>query len=114
MAITEAFRARGLKVPQFGLMTHSIPLRMSLVASGPYITVLAGTHRTLGAYERLVKILPIDLPPCLSPLAIITLKNRVLNPVARRFMEHLRSYVPHDTDDEIPAERSEPVSRTIL
>lgn len=114
MAITEAFHARGLKIPRFGLMTHSIPFRMSLVASGPYITVLAGTQGSLGAYEKLVKILPIDLPPCLSPLAIITLKNRVLNPVAQRFIEHLRSYVPRDADDRIPAARSQPVSRIIV
>jgi len=92
-AIMGAFRTRGLKTPKVCLMTYSMPLRMNMAASGPYITAFPGSVRSLSAYRPLVRILPIDLPACPSPLAIITLKNRKLNPVAQRFIEHLRNYV---------------------
>src|SRR5262249_52243703 len=92
-AIKEAFRARRLKAPQVRLMTHSIPLRMSLVASGPYITAFPDSVCSLDGYRRAITILPIDLPESPTPLSIITLKNRKLNPVAQRFIEHLRAYV---------------------
>jgi DNA-binding transcriptional LysR family regulator len=43
-----------------------------------------------------VKRLPIDLRDCISPLSIITLKDRVLNPVAQRFIEHIRAHAAKD------------------
>ena len=88
--VMDAFRARGLKLPKVCLMTYSVPVRMSLAASGPYITVFPGSVRPLDAF-RAIRVLPIDLPASPSALAIVTLKNRVLNPVAQRFIEHLRS-----------------------
>lgn len=91
-AIITAFRNRGLKAPHVGCMTQSMPLRASLAASGPYITVFANSRTSLGPYQNLVKKLPIDLPDCICPLAIITLKGRLLNPVAQCFIEHLRSF----------------------
>jgi DNA-binding transcriptional LysR family regulator len=91
-AIMEAFRLRGLKEPQVALMTHSIVLRMSLAASGRYVTVFPHTITSLSDYHRAIRILPIDLPASPTPLSIITLKNRKLNPVAEHFIEHLRSY----------------------
>src|SRR6266850_1623727 len=56
MAIEEAFRARGLKTPQIGLITQSIPLRMRLVASAPYITVFPDSIRSLSGYRPAIKI----------------------------------------------------------
>jgi DNA-binding transcriptional LysR family regulator len=89
MTVMEAFRARGLNVPNVCLMTYSVPLRMNLAASGPYITVFPGSVRPLDAY-RSIRVLPVDLPATPSSLAIVTVKNRVLNPVAQHFIDHLR------------------------
>jgi DNA-binding transcriptional LysR family regulator len=91
-AVMEAFRRRGLKPPNVALMTHSIVLRMSLAASGPYVTVFPDTITSLRGFRGEIRILPIDLPASPTPLSIITLKNRKLNPVAERFIEHLRTY----------------------
>jgi DNA-binding transcriptional LysR family regulator len=88
-AVMEAFGARGLAPPQVSLMTHSIPLRMSLAASGEYITAFPEGIRSLIGYAGAIKILPVDLPESPTPLGIITLKTRKLNPVAQRFIEHL-------------------------
>jgi len=90
-SIKEAFRTRGLRTPRVSLMSPSMPLRMSMVAAGPYITAFPGSHSSFNADRWSVKILPIDLPDCLFPLAAITLKARTLNPVAQRFIEHLRT-----------------------
>jgi len=89
-AVLEAFQAKGLKAPRVALITQSIPLRLSLVASGAYITAFPGSIRPLSG--RSIKVLPIDLPAAATPFAMITLKNRKLNPVAQCFIEHLRNY----------------------
>ena len=91
-AIKDVFCTRGLKMPQIGVMSYSIPLRMSLAASGSYITVFPDYIRSFDAGRGAIRILPIDLPVVPAPLGIITLKNRNLNPVAQRFIEHLRVY----------------------
>jgi DNA-binding transcriptional LysR family regulator len=91
IALMQTFRARGLKTPQVALLAYSIPLRMRLVASGPYVTVFPDSIRAFDGCASAIRILPIDLPPLPTVLAIITLKNRKLNPVAQRFIEHLRN-----------------------
>ena len=92
VALKEAFAERGLKAPQIRLMAQSIPMRMRLVAAGPYLTVFPDSIRSLPGYGRSISILPIELPASETPFAIITLKNRKLNPIAQRFIEHLRSH----------------------
>ncbi len=92
-AVKEAFRQRGLKSPHVALTSYSMPLRMSLAASGPYITVFPDYIRQLNGHQRAIRILPIALPALAAPFAIITLKNRKLNPVAERFIEHLRDHL---------------------
>jgi DNA-binding transcriptional LysR family regulator len=91
-AAMQAFREQGLKPPQVALLTHSIPLRMRLAASGSYVTVLPDYIRSLDGYDRSIGILPIDLPAAPSPFGIIALKNRKLNPVVQRFIAHLQDY----------------------
>jgi DNA-binding transcriptional LysR family regulator len=91
IALMQTFRARGLKVPRVALHAYSIPLRMKLVASGPYITVFPDSIRSIEGYGSAIRILPIELPPSSLVLAIITLKKRKLNPVAQRFIDHVRN-----------------------
>jgi len=40
--------------------------------------------------RRLLRALPIDLPLTARPLALVTLKNRTLNPLAQLFAQHVR------------------------
>ena len=102
VAIIDAFRARGLKGPNVCLTTYSVPLRLNLAASGPYITVFPSSVRPLESF-RSIKLLPVALPDCRSTLAIVTLRNRVLNPVAQRFIEYVRGFTPHRGGLEPPA-----------
>jgi DNA-binding transcriptional LysR family regulator len=91
-AVTAAFDERRLKMPRVALMTQSIQLRMRLIATGPYLSVFPHSIRSIPDYQRSIHILPIDLPAFPTPFAIITLKNRKLNPVAQSFIEHLRGH----------------------
>lgn len=87
--LLDAFRREGLEAPKVCLFTYSVELRTKLVATGRYIAAFARSVVQPDA-ERSLKILPIDLPRQQWPIVLITLKHRTLNPVAQRFVEHLR------------------------
>ena len=88
--VEKSFRARGLGMPKASLMTFSLPLVMHFLATGPFITVLPNTVASLHAGSELLKILPVDFPALSWPVAIVTLKNRTLSPVAERFINCAR------------------------
>jgi DNA-binding transcriptional LysR family regulator len=87
-ALTEAFKAKGLSLPRFSLLTFSMPLRLDFMATDKFIT--AAPRST--AERHGLKILPVDLPVRPWTIAMMTLKNRTLSPVVERFIEHVRDY----------------------
>jgi DNA-binding transcriptional LysR family regulator len=91
--ITEAFRERGLGAPRIGLKTLSTHLRANLVASGKFIAPFPNSVLTFYADRFSLKALPVALSNWPWPVAILTLKNRMLNPVAELFLTHLRNFV---------------------
>jgi DNA-binding transcriptional LysR family regulator len=86
--VVDAFRARDIDPPKARLMTYSVHLRTTLAASGDFVTVLPGSVLRFNASQFGLKALPIALPVTPWPVAVVTLKNRTLNPVAQRFVEH--------------------------
>jgi DNA-binding transcriptional LysR family regulator len=90
--IAEAFRARGLDAPKICSITYSVHLRASLSATGPFLTALPISMLRSNASRYSVKILPVDLPPRPWPVAIVSLKNRTLSPVAQLFVDHVRAF----------------------
>jgi DNA-binding transcriptional LysR family regulator len=88
--VEKAFRARGLGMPKLSLMTFSLPLVIHFLATGPFITVLPRTVASLHASSELLGILPVDFPAFSWPVAIVTLKDRTLSPVAQRFIDCAR------------------------
>ena len=91
--ITEAFRERGLGAPRIGLKTLSTHLRANLVASGKFIAPFPNSVLTFYADRFAMKALPVVLPKRPWPVAILTLKNRTLNPVAELFLTHFRNFI---------------------
>jgi DNA-binding transcriptional LysR family regulator len=87
--LMEAFRSRGLKTPRVFLSTYSVELRVKLLATGRYVAAFARSVIQPDA-ERSLRILPIELPLRPWPIVLITPKHRALNPIAQRFIEHLR------------------------
>jgi DNA-binding transcriptional LysR family regulator len=88
--VVEAFRAKGLSIPQAKVIGLSLPLRNGLLATGRFLTVVPGSLLRFGAERRLLKPLPVDLPRWRLPVAIFTLKNRTLSPLAQLFLETVR------------------------
>ena len=87
MLVLEAFRARGLDMPNISMRTISVHLRTNLIATGDFITTLPRSVLHLYANRFSLKVLPIDFPARPWPVSIITVKNRTLSPVAERFIE---------------------------
>jgi DNA-binding transcriptional LysR family regulator len=92
LLVEHAFQALGLEVPQARVTTMSFHLREMLLMTGDYLTVVpACMLRVLNAKQLTVKHLPIDLGVQTRPVAIFTLKNRTLSPVAELFLQSVRS-----------------------
>lgn len=90
-AVKEAFRTSGLSPPKTSVVTFSVQLRVSLLQSGRYVTVLPRSIILLRAEHMALKVLPVSLPqPRGWPVALVTLKHRSLNPVAQLFINHVR------------------------
>ena len=89
--VREAFQARGLDLPTRGVVSMSFHLRHFLLTGGEYITVVP--HSLVGVFNAktpTVEILPIDLGIDARPVALFTLKNRVLSPVVEIFLRAVR------------------------
>jgi DNA-binding transcriptional LysR family regulator len=72
------------------VFTFTLALRERLVAAGRFLTMVPGfLMRSPGRYP-LLRELPIALPATHSPVAIVTLKNRALSPVAELFIARVR------------------------
>lgn len=85
------FENNALEVPRARVIANSPQLRQRLLGSGDYLTLL--TTPSINALESdhfRLKRLSIDLSVLNSPLAIVTLRHRVLSPVVGRFIECLR------------------------
>jgi len=90
--VSQAFRAKGLKEPSIAMVTYSVHLRANLLATGEYLASFPETVLRFNAERYGLKMLPVDLPLQPWPVAIVTLKNRTLNPVVHRFIEHVRTF----------------------
>lgn len=84
--IREAFAGSGVELPDPAVATHSIPMNMTLLRAGRHLSITPHSLVHLCARQLGLKALPIVLPHRPSTVAILTLKNRTLNPLANRFI----------------------------
>jgi DNA-binding transcriptional LysR family regulator len=87
--IAAAFRAAGMEPPLARVFTFSVPLHQSLLATGKFLTALPTSMLHHHAHFAL-RVLPITFPASPRPMGIVTLKNRMLSPLAIRFIECAR------------------------
>jgi DNA-binding transcriptional LysR family regulator len=90
LSVAEAFRRRGLAAPKAAVAALSGHLRMSLVSRGPFVTAVPSTLLAFNAARLALKVLPVDLHIPGYPVAILTLKNRLVSPLVGLFLEHVR------------------------
>lgn len=88
--VAEGFHANGLKLPQPCVTSFSMQIRLHLLATGRFLTVLHGSVLQFNAEHWSLKVLPVDLLIPSMPIAIFSLKHRTLSPVVELFIEHAR------------------------
>jgi DNA-binding transcriptional LysR family regulator len=86
----EAFRASAHGYPRTTVVTDSPQVRMSLLATGRFVTILPSSALKFPTRRSELKVLPVELPKIRVPNGIVILKNRALSPVAQLFIEHAR------------------------
>lgn len=92
--VEQAFRLQGLALPRPSVTTSSFHLRGALLAKGEYLTVIpACMLHVFNAKHMAVKSLPIDLGIQGRPVAVFTLKNRTLSPLAEIVIKSVRAVV---------------------
>src|SRR5215510_11125803 len=85
--VLKAFRARGLDYPRSTVVSDSPHVRMTLLATGRFLSIFPVSALRFPTKSAEVRELSIDLPRARVPVGIVTLRNRTLGPVARLFIE---------------------------
>ena len=83
----DIFRRDGLELPSRRVVTFSLDVRMHLLATGRYLTVLSDMVLQYNAERWSLRRLPIDLRIPAMPIAVFRLRNRTISPVVRLFVE---------------------------
>jgi|SRR5712691_2089113 len=86
----EAFRASGLDYPRTTVVADSPEVRISLLATGRFVTIFPASILRFPTMRSEIKVLPIKLPMAKVQNVIVTLKNRTLSPVAQLFIDCAR------------------------
>jgi DNA-binding transcriptional LysR family regulator len=78
--IGEAFRAHGLDFPRAAVVAFAYEVRVSLLATNRYLTILPESVLRFPTPHQRIKMLPVELPLRRMPIRIITVKGRTLSP----------------------------------
>jgi len=89
---TEAFLTHGVDRPRTIVVTDSPHVRMSLLATGRFVTILPASALKFPTMCSEIKALPVHLPNARAPSGVITLKAREISPVAQLFIECAREF----------------------
>ena len=89
--LEEAFRSCGLTPPRPTVITNSNHMRHRLLATGKYLTIYPRFSLLPVGKLPSLKTLSVDLPNAWGAIAVVTLRNRTLSPLAQLFIENLRS-----------------------
>lgn len=89
--VVEAFRAAALPFPRCKVVTGSLNVRYSLLATGRFVTVMPNSLLRFGAARASLKVLPVEIGRWDMPTMVLTLTNRSLSPAAKSFLNIVRS-----------------------
>ncbi len=84
------FKAAGLQIPTAQILCFATDIRLTLLASGRFLTICATSMLRFPKEHAGVKVLAVDVKPPIVPIGIFMLKNRTIGPVSRLFVEHAR------------------------
>jgi DNA-binding transcriptional LysR family regulator len=86
----EAFRVGGVDYPRATVIAGPPEVRMSLLATGRFLTIVPVSALRFPTARPELKVLPVELATARVPVGIVTVKNRALTPVPQLFIEHAR------------------------
>jgi DNA-binding transcriptional LysR family regulator len=84
--IADACRKRSLESPAVTLLSSTIDLRVGLLGSGRFVSVLPRSVYLRDRVRHGLKMLPVAMPKQSWPITLFTLKHRTLSPVIERFI----------------------------
>jgi DNA-binding transcriptional LysR family regulator len=85
--VGDVFRRRKLDLPAALVTTLSIHMRLTLLASGRFLTMLPARMVRQRANRAWLRALNIDLPDSAGPIAAITLRNRSVSGAVTLFQK---------------------------
>jgi DNA-binding transcriptional LysR family regulator len=88
--VLKAFRRSGVNQPRPTVITSAQDVRLSLVATGRFLTIFPASALKYPSKKPDIWVLPVDLPIASVPNGMVTLKKRMLNPVVQLVMKHAR------------------------
>jgi DNA-binding transcriptional LysR family regulator len=88
--LQEALEAKGFVLPKIGVKSYSVHQRISLLATGRFVSADSRSVLRYNGAASSVILLPVDLPIRSWPVAIVTLKDRTANPVVQTFVDCVR------------------------
>ena len=77
-------------MPRAAVVSYSLNVRTSLLATGRFLAIIPASVWQF-IHSSALKVLPCPLPPSVQPVAITTLRNRMLSPTAKLFIESARA-----------------------
>ncbi len=89
--LVDVFRARGLDPPREKVISNSQHVRMHLLATGRFLTIIAESQLRFNASRWSFKKLTVDVGILQLPVAAATLRNRTLSPAVQLFIERARA-----------------------
>jgi DNA-binding transcriptional LysR family regulator len=90
LAIIAAFHAAGLEPPRGTVSTAALQLQTHMLASGRFISSMPESMIHFGGKNSSIKVL-VEIPAVqLSPVLLVTLKNRTPNPAAQLVIDCAR------------------------
>jgi DNA-binding transcriptional LysR family regulator len=91
LLITEIFQTAGLKPPTPSVVTLSVQLTTTLVATGKFVGILPSSVAQFSAKRVGLKVLPVKVPGLRASVSIITVKRRTTSPLAELFIGSARA-----------------------
>lgn len=86
----EAFRASGLEYPRVTVVAAAAEMRISLLATGRFLSIFPNSVLRFPTGRPEIKALPVQVPVPPVPVGIVALKNRTISPVAQLFIDGAR------------------------
>ena len=85
-----AFRAIGLDYPRTTVIAEPVDVRITMLATGRFLTIFPESVFRFSARHPELKVLPVRQRLSRLPVGIIALKNRTISPLAQQFIQGSR------------------------